>query len=122
MDRIAERLRNLPELALFFPLMGLRAAPHLVEAMKGSGISRFFAGIVVSLVPHPRGALPGRCLLKLNGGILVGACAGAGTLTPALSAAIDEAESRVPTLGYTIPYALSNVLLTALGPIVVALA
>ena len=47
---------------------------------------------------------------------------GAGTVAPALSAAIEESGSKVPTLGYTIPYALSNVLLTALGPIVVAMA
>jgi putative transport protein len=106
----------------FVALVGLSAAPHLIEAMRSSGLSLFFAGVIVTLVPHVTVALVGRYLLKLNGGILIGACAGAGTVTPALSAVIDEAGSRVPTLGYTIPYALSNVVLTALGPIVVALA
>jgi putative transport protein len=106
----------------FVALVGLSAAPHLVEAMKSSGIPLFFGGVVVSLVPHILVALLGRYVLKLNGGILVGALAGAGTVTPALSAVIEESGSKVPTLGYTIPYALSNVLLTALGPIVVALA
>ncbi len=106
----------------FVALVGLSAAPHLVEAMRTSGLSLLAAGIIVSLVPHVVVAFLGRYALKLNGGILVGACAGAGTVTPALSAAIEEAESRVPTLGYTIPYALSNVLLTAWGPMVVALA
>lgn len=106
----------------FVALVGLAAAPHFVEAMKTSGVPLLLAGMAVSLVPHVTVALLGRYVFKLNGGILVGACAGAGTVTPALSAVIDEAESRVPTLGYTIPYALSNVLLTALGPVVVALA
>jgi putative transport protein len=106
----------------FVALVGLSAAPHLIEAMKSSGISLFFAGMIVSLVPHVTVAMLGRYVLKLNGAILVGACAGAGTVTPALQAAIDEAGSRVPSLGYTIPYALSNVLLTALGPLVVAMA
>jgi len=106
----------------FVALVGLSAAPHLVEAMKTSGVPLFLGGVVVSLVPHVLVALLGRYVLKLNGGILVGALAGAGTVTPALSAVIDEAGSKVPTLGYTIPYALSNVLLTAFGPIVVALA
>lgn len=106
----------------FVALVGLSAAPHLVEAMKTSGLPLFFGGVVVSLLPHVVVALLGRYVLKLNGGILVGALAGAGTVTPALSAVIDESGSRVPTLGYTIPYALSNVILTALGPIVVALA
>jgi putative transport protein len=106
----------------FVALVGLSAASHLVEAMRSSGVSLLLAGIVVSLVPHATVALLGRYAFKMNGAILVGACAGAGTVTPALSAAIEEAESRVPTLGYTIPYALSNVLVTALGPVVVALA
>jgi len=105
----------------FVALVGLSAAPHLVEAMKTSGLPLLLSGIVVSLVPHATVALFGRYVFKLNGAILVGACAGAGTVTPALSALIEESESRVPTLGYTIPYALSNVLLTALGPVVVAL-
>ena len=105
----------------FVALVGLSAAPHFVEAMQTSGVPLLLAGIVVSLVPHATVALLGRYAFKLNGGILLGACAGAGTVTPALSALIDEAESRVPTLGYTIPYALSNVLLTALGPLVVVL-
>ncbi len=106
----------------FVALVGLSAGPHFVEAMKTSGLPLLFAGVVVTLVPHVTVALLGRYAFKLNGGILVGACAGAGTVTPALSAVIDEAESRVPTLGYTIPYALSNVILTAFGPVVVALA
>ena len=106
----------------FVALVGLSAATHLVEAMKTSGVPLLLAGIVVSMVPHATVALLGWYVFKLNGAILVGACAGAGTVTPALSATIEESESRVPTLGYTIPYALSNVLLTALGPIVVALA
>ncbi len=105
----------------FVALVGLSAAPHLVEAMKSSGVSLLLAGMVVSLVPHVVIAFLGRYVFKLNGGILVGACAGAGTCTPALSGAIEEGESRVPALGYTIPYALSNVVLTAWGPVVVAL-
>ena len=105
----------------FVALVGLSAAPHLVEAMKSSGISLLIAGIIVSMVPHVVIACLGRFVFKLNGGLLVGACAGAGTCTPALSAAIEEGDSRVPALGYTIPYALSNVVLTAWGQVVVAL-
>jgi putative transport protein len=65
--------------------------------------------------------LVGRYGFKLNAGILLGACAGAGTATPAIQAINDESQSAVPTLGFTVPYALSNVLLTAWGPVVVAL-
>ena len=105
----------------FIALVGLGAASHVVEALKHQGIPLITAGIVVSMLPHIAVFLVGWYGFKLNGGILVGASAGAGTATPALSAAIEDAESRVPALGYTIPYALSNVLLTLWGPVVVAL-
>ena len=51
----------------------------------------------------------------------LGACAGAGTITAALRAVQDEARSSVPALGYTVPYAIGNILLTAWGPVLVAM-
>jgi putative transport protein len=53
--------------------------------------------------------------------ILLGACSGAGTSTAALRAIQDEAESKLPVLGYTVPYAIGNILLTAWGPVIVML-
>jgi putative transport protein len=57
----------------------------------------------------------------MNPVILLGACAGAGTVTAALRAIQDEAKSPLPVLGYTVPYALGNILLTAWGPVIVLL-
>ena len=53
----------------------------------------------------------------MNPVILLGACAGAGTVTAALRAIQDEAGSKLPVLGYTVPYAIGNILLTAWGPV-----
>ena len=72
-------------------------------------------------MPHLLAALFGRYVLHMNGGILLGALAGAGTVVAALQAVEDDAESNVPALGFTVPYALNNVLLTACGPLIVAL-
>ncbi|WP_082609659.1 hypothetical protein [Bosea sp. Root381] len=47
--------------------------------------------------------------------------AGAGTITAALRAIQDEAQSSIPALGYTVPYAIGNILLTAWGPVLIAL-
>ena len=41
------------------------------------------------------------------------------TCTPVLNASVNEANSEMPVLGYTVPYAISNVLLTLLGPVIV---
>jgi putative transport protein len=57
----------------------------------------------------------------MNPVILCGACAGAGTVTAALRAIQDEAESKLPVLGYTVPYAIGNIILTAWGPVIVVL-
>ena len=53
--------------------------------------------------------------------IVCGTCAGAGTVTAALRAIQDEAQSKLPVLGYTVPYAIGNILLTACGRLITAL-
>ena len=71
--------------------------------------------------PHLAAVLFGRYVLKMNPVILLGACAGAGTATAALRAVQDESGSKLPVLGYTVPYAIGNILLTACGPVIVML-
>jgi uncharacterized transporter YbjL len=58
---------------------------------------------------------------RMNPVIALGACAGAGTITAALRAIQDEAGSNLSVLGYTVPYAVGNILLTAWGPVTVLL-
>ena len=70
---------------------------------------------------HLSAVLFGRYVLKMNPVLLLGACAGAGTATAALRAVQDEAGSKLPVLGYTVPYAIGNILLTAWGPVIVML-
>ena len=57
----------------------------------------------------------------MNPVILLGACSGAGTVTAALRAIQEQAESELPALGYTVPYAIGNIVLTAWGPVIVAM-
>jgi putative transport protein len=77
--------------------------------------------LFIAVIPHLTAVLFGRYVLKMNPVILLGACAGAGTSTAALRSIQDEAQSKVPVLGYTVPYALGNILLTAWGPVIVLL-
>jgi putative transport protein len=108
-------------LCVFIGVVGLNAGPSFVAGLKTSGISLVFVGLVSALVPHIVGILFGRYVLKMNPLIVLGACAGAGTITAALRAVQDEAQSSVPALGYTVPYAIGNILLTAWGPVLVGL-
>lgn len=108
-------------LASFCALVGLTAGPQAVSAMGSHGVSLLVAGAVVTLVPQLVGLLLGHFVLKVNPVLLMGALAGAQTQDAAMLAASDVAESPAPALGFTVPYAIGNILLTILGPAVVAL-
>jgi putative transport protein len=108
-------------LCTFIGVVGLTAGPSFVAGLQKSGISLVVVGLVSALLPHTVGILFGRYVLKMEPLIVLGACAGAGTITSALRAIQDEARSSVPALGYTVPYAIGNILLTAWGPVLVAM-
>jgi len=106
-------------LAVFIGIVGLDAGPSFVTGLRVTGPSLILAGLFVAVTPHVVALLFGRYVLNINPVILLGACAGAGTVTAALRAIQDEARSKLPALGYTVPYAIGNILLTAWGPVIV---
>jgi putative transport protein len=108
-------------LAVFIGVVGLNAGPSFVKGLRVTGPSLLLVGLLVAVTPQVTALLFGRYVLKLSPVILLGACAGAGTLTAALRAIQDEAGSKLPALGYTVPYAVGNILLTAWGPVIVML-
>jgi len=108
-------------LAVFIGVVGLSAGPSFVSGLKETGPSLLLVGLVVAVTPHVAALFFGRYVLKMNPVILFGACAGAGTVTAALRGIQDEAGSKLPVLGYTVPYAIGNILLTAWGPVIVML-
>ena len=108
-------------LCVFIGVVGLSAGPGFVTGLQKTGISLVVVGFICALIPHTVAILFGRYVLRMEPLILLGACAGAGTITAALRAIQDEAQSRVPAIGYTVPYAIGNILLTAWGPVIVAL-
>jgi putative transport protein len=108
-------------LCVFISVVGLSAGPSFVSGLQTTGISLAFVGLFSALLPHTLAILFGYYVLKMNPLILLGVCAGAGTITAALRAVQDEAKSNIPALGYTVPYAIGNILLTAWGPVLVVM-
>ena len=108
-------------LAVFIGIVGLTAGPTFVAGLRQTGPSLLIVGFIVAVLPHTVALLIGRHVLKMNPVILLGALSGAGTVTAALRAIQDEADSKIPVLGYTVPYAIGNILLTAWGPVIVVL-
>lgn len=108
-------------LAAFVAMVGLKAGPIFVSAVKEYGYILFLGGIVVTLVPLLAGLFFGRYLLKLNPLLLLGGLAGAQTMIAGVAAVQEKAESSVATLGYSYTVAFGHILLTTWGTIIVAL-
>jgi putative transport protein len=108
-------------LAVFIGVIGLGAGPTFVDSLQRAGPALPLVGLGMVFMPSLVTLLFGHFVLKMNPVILLGACAGAGTTTAALRAIQDEAQSKLPVLGYTVPYAIGAVILAAWGPVIVLL-
>lgn len=107
-------------LSAFAAAVGLAAGPRAVAAIQEQGIALLLAGAAVTLVPLVVALCFGRYVLKLNPVILLGAICGGQTVAAALNAVNEETDSTTPVLGFTVTYAISNVLLAVWGPVIVA--
>ncbi len=103
----------------FIAVVGITAGPGFVAGLKSNGLTLLLAGIVVTTVPFIVGLLIGKYFFKFHPAINLGACAGARTTTAALGAIEEAAQSKVPALGYTVPYAVGNTLLIIWGVVIV---
>lgn len=104
----------------FIAAVGLGNGLAAWSAIQTQGLLLVGMGIVVTLVPMTVGTLVAYYLLRMNPVVTCGALAGAMTVDAAVTGACDVAESQTPVLGVAVPYAVGNVVLTVLGPIVVA--
>lgn len=108
-------------LNLFIGVVGLQAGSGFVTALKEMGWLVFVIGILVSILPHLFTLLFSKFILKMNIVDNIGSLCGSGTITAALNAVNAETESTVFALSYTPTYALGNIFLTVMAPLIVAL-
>ena len=106
-------------LAVFIASVGLATGPQAIAQIKQYGIALPAVGVGAALCSCLVMVFYGRWVLKMNPIIICGAISGNLTTTAALNGVMEVAESSTPVLGYTVSYAISNVLLTFLGPVVV---
>jgi len=109
-------------LATFIAAVGLSAGPDAIKLVREYGVALPFVGILMVLIPGLLSVWIGRMFLKLDAPMLLGAIAGQQCSTPAISALVGVTGNSTPVIGYTITYALSNILLPLMGPLVVGLA
>jgi aspartate-alanine antiporter len=105
----------------FIASIGLASGPAALAAIQAHGLLLLGVGVIVTLTPLIVGTLLAHRVLRMNPVIVCGALAGAMTVDAAVAGTCDVAESQTPVLGVAVPYAVANVVLTVLGPIIVGL-
>jgi putative transport protein len=108
-------------LAAFVAMIGLKAGPIFIQAVREYGYILFLGGMVVTTVPLIAGIFFGRYVLKLNPVLLLGGIAGAQTMIAGVAAVQEKSDSAVATLGYSYTAAFGHILLTTWGTIMVSL-
>ena len=103
----------------FIASIGLASGPAALAAVQAHGLLLLGVGAIVTLTPMIIGTLFAHRVLRMNPVIVCGALAGAMTVDAAVASTCDVAESQTPVLGVAVPYAVANVVLTVLGPIIV---
>jgi aspartate-alanine antiporter len=104
----------------FIAAIGLGNGQAAWSAIQAHGLLLVGMGLVVTLVPLIIATLFAHHVLRMNPVITCGALAGAMTVDAAVTGCCEIAESQTPVLGVAVPYAVGNVVLTVLGPIIVA--
>ncbi|MFB8025841.1 MULTISPECIES: aspartate-alanine antiporter [unclassified Streptomyces] len=108
-------------LCVFVAVVGINAGPSFTSGLSSAGWGLLVLGAVATVVPLIVGFLVGHYVQKIRFPVLMGVLAGGQTTTAAIGAINETSRSQIPTLGYTIPYAVGNVLLTVWGAVIVLL-
>jgi aspartate-alanine antiporter len=108
-------------LAVFIACIGLTSAPSVLALLQTRGWELPIAAVFLSLLPTLASVYVGRYLLHIEPALLCGAIAGQQASTPAINATEAVAGNPVPVVGYTVTYAIANIVLPLLGPIFVAM-
>ncbi|MDT1062654.1 aspartate-alanine antiporter [Paracoccus sp. CPCC 101403] len=108
-------------LNVFIAIVGITSGPTFIAGLKEAGFGLFFWGLFATAVPMLIAPYIGKYIFKFDDAINLGCCGGARTSTASVAMVGEVAQSDVPMLGYTVPYAVSNTLLTLWGLVIVLL-
>ena len=106
-------------LNVFIAVVGISSGPTFIAGLKEAGFGIFFWGLFATGAPMLLAPYIGKYLFRFDPAINLGCCGGARTSTASVAMVADVARSDVPMLGYTVPYAVSNTLLTLWGLVIV---
>jgi putative transport protein len=109
-------------LAAFVAVVGLNSGLQAAATLRQSGIAIVLLGVLVTLLPLLLTMLFGRYVLQYDDvSVFAGALAGSRHADAAFGSVREESKGSAANSTFAMTYALANVLLTLLGPLVVAL-
>ena len=98
-------------LTVFVAVIGVNAGAHMLDGVTlDLAVKVVLGGVVVSTLPPLLAWLIGYYVFRINAAVLMGVVAGARVNTAPVKEATNDLGSKVPWVGYPIPYAVSNVL------------
>jgi putative transport protein len=109
-------------LAVFVGIVGISAGPQALVAIQQYGLTLFFLGVAVTLVPQIITFFFSYYVLRIQNPIEALACvAGGRSANPAFAALLAKAGNATPVVSFTVTYAVANVFLTLWGPLIVGI-
>lgn len=108
-------------LAGFVAIIGLESGMQAISTIREQGLSLLLIGIVITFLPMILATFFGKYVLGYkNAAIFAGALSGARSANPAFGEVLNKAGNAIPTNSFAVTYALANVFLTLLGPLIIA--
>lgn len=109
-------------LAVFVGVVGISAGPQALTTIQQYGVTLFFLGVGVTLVPQVIVFFISYYVLGIRNPIEAMACvAGGRSANPGFAALLEKAGNATPVVAFTVTYAVANVFLTLWGPVIVGL-
>jgi putative transport protein len=109
-------------LAVFVGIVGISAGPQALVAIQQYGLTLFFLGVAVTLIPQIVTFFFSYYVLRIQNPIEALACvAGGRSANPAFAALLAKAGNATPVVSFTVTYAVANVFLTLWGPLIVGI-
>lgn len=109
-------------LAVFVGIVGIGAGPQALVAIEKYGLTLFFLGVGVTLIPQIITFFFSYFVLRIKNPIEALACvAGGRSANPAFAALLVKAGNATPVVSFTVTYAVANVFLTLWGPVIVGI-
>lgn len=108
-------------LAVFVGVVGLNAGARALETIQQHGITLFYLGVGVTLIPQILVFFFSYYVLKIKNPVTsMAVVAGSRSANPAFSALLEKTQNATPVPAFTVTYAVANILLTLWGPVIVA--